>query len=154
MAHPNIVGRRWIILLAAFGLGACGGDDQDEAGAAELWQRIHAEDYRNWERAPGWETEQPTVSAHGHTALIFINATMSDARLDTDRSAWPDAALLVKDSYRDGALALIAVIEKRAAGWYFAEWDGEGTLKFAGSPSVCKNCHDQAYDTVFSVPLP
>jgi hypothetical protein len=97
---------------------------------------------------------KPTVSAHGQTAFIFLNATMTEARLGSDRAAWPEGAMLIKDSYRGDTLAFVAVLEKRSTGWYFAEWNGDGDLKFAGSPSVCRSCHDQAHDSVFSVALP
>jgi hypothetical protein len=133
---------------------ACGGEEIDEAGAAELWQRIHAEDYRAWDRAPGWESRQPTVSAHGHTADIFVNAVVTSAIQTPDLTAWPLDSLLVKDSYRGDSLALVAVMEKRADGWYFAEWDDGGDAKFAGSPSVCLDCHGAAPDFIFSAVLP
>jgi hypothetical protein len=142
-----------LVFLAGCTLG-CGGEDVDEAGAAELWQRIRAEDYRAWARAEGWETRQPTVSVHGQTADIFVNMVVTDARQTAGLSAWPVNALLVKDSFRDDDLTLVAAMEKRSSGWYFAEWDSGGKAKFAGSPSVCLDCHGAAPDFVFSSVLP
>jgi hypothetical protein len=136
------------------GCSACGGEDKDEAGARDLWARLQEADYRTWAPAPGWETRQETVSAHGQQADIFINDAVVSALLEESLEAWPVGSLLVKDSYRGEALALIAALEKRDSGWYFAEWNGAGELKFAGSPSVCRNCHDAADDSVFSVGLP
>ena len=138
----------------ALALAGCGGEEVDEAGAAELWQRLKAEDYRTWARAPGWETRQPTVSVHGQTADIFINDVVANASQTPNLTAWPLNALLVKDGYRDDSLALVAAMEKRADGWYFAEWDSGGKAKFAGAPSVCLECHEAAPDFVFSAVLP
>jgi hypothetical protein len=132
----------------------CGGDDIDEAGAKELWARLQAENYRSWARAPGWETRQPTVSVHGQTADIFGNSEVMSASQTPGLTEWPLDSLLVKDGYRDDDLALVAAMEKRAAGWYFAEWDGSGKVKFAGSPSVCLDCHQAAPDFVFAMVLP
>lgn len=145
-------------LLLAWGcawlLFGCGGDDLDEAGARELWQRLQEADYRGWERAPGWEARQPTVSAHGHTADIFINPVLTTALGESGLEAWPVGSLLVKDSYRGDALHLIAAMEKRSGGWYYAEWDAGGGAKYAGEPGVCLDCHGSAPDRVFAIALP
>jgi hypothetical protein len=145
-----------VVTLAflALAANACGGEEIDEAGAARLWQRIHDEEYRAWARAPGWESRQPTVSAHGHTADIFVNGVVASAIETPNLTEWPEDAVLVKDSYRDDSLVLIAAMEKRAGGWFFAEWDDEGEVKFGGSPSVCLDCHGAARDFVFSAVLP
>jgi hypothetical protein len=142
------------LVLLAVSASACGGEEIDEAGAARLWQRIHDEDYRAWARAPGWESRQPTVSAHGHTADIFVNGAVASAVETPNLSEWPVDAVFVKDSYRDDSLVLIAAMEKRAGGWFFAEWDDEGEVNFGGSPSVCLDCHGAARDFVFSTVLP
>lgn len=145
---------RWTYLAVGLALTACGGEDVDEAGARELWQRIHDQEYRSWSPAPGWESRQPTVSAHGQEADIFINTALEEALEESDLTAWPVGSLLVKDGYRGGSVALIAAMEKRDGGWYFAEWDGGGSVKYAGSPEVCRSCHDSAEDSVFAVGLP
>ena len=140
--------------FAALCTTACGGDEIDEAGAAQLWDRLQTEAYRTWDRAPGWESRQPTVSVHGQTADIFVNTVASDALQTQNLTEWPAGALFVKDGYRNDTLALIAAMEKRSSEWFFAEWDGEGKVKFAGSPSVCLDCHGAAPDFVFSAVLP
>ncbi len=153
-AYPWLMRRLlWAWGCAGIVIG-CGGDDLDEAGARELWQRLQAADYRAWQRAPGWEERRPTVSAHGHTADIFINPVLTAALDQSGLDAWPVDSLLVKDSYRGDALHLIAAMEKRSARWYYAEWDARGGAKYAGSPEVCLDCHGSAPDRVFALTLP
>ena len=148
--------RDWRVSFAALlGSLACAGcgEEVDEAGARALWDQIHAEGYRGWQHPPGWETPQPTVSAHGQTAEIFVNPVMVDASTLERLAAWPEASLLVKDSYRGGSLALIAAMRKQSGAWYFAEWSGDGEVKFAGRPDVCLECHQAGSDHVFSMAL-
>jgi len=135
-------------------LAGCGGEPIDEAGAKALWERIHAEGYQTWARAPGWESRQPTVSVHGQTVDIFVNDAVVSALGAQGQAAWPVNALFVKDGYESDALAVVAAMEKRESGWYFAEWDSAGKAKFAGSPSVCVDCHQAAPDFVFSTVPP
>jgi hypothetical protein len=130
------------------------GEDVDEAGARALWDEIHGAGYRSWQRPPGWETAQPSVSAHGEKAEIFVNPVMVDASMQERLSAWPEASLLVKDSYRGDSLALIAAMKKQSGEWFFAEWSGDGEVKFGGRPDVCLDCHRAGSDHVFSLSLP
>lgn len=140
--------------LAALGTSACG-DSADEDEAEEFWHRIHALDYRSWERAPGWQTRTETVSAHGETADIFINQVVASAAAGESVEEWPTGVILVKDGYRADELWRVAAFEKRTNGsWFFAEWSENGEVKYAGQPSVCLGCHDNATDVIFSVPLP
>jgi hypothetical protein len=133
---------------------ACG-SDADEAGAARLWRAIHDDDYRSWEPAPGWETPEPTIRPHGDTALIYFNPVRAGAAAqDTPLDAWPEGAILVKDGFRGDQRSLIAAMEKRSNGWFFAEWDGDGDVLFAGRPDVCVNCHQSGADFVFAAALP
>jgi len=140
-------------LIGVLGSAACG-EEVDEAGARALWDEIHAADYRRWQRPQGWETRQPTVSAHGQTADIFINPVLVQAATLETLGAWPEASLLVKDSYRGDSLALIAAMKKRSGEWFFAEWSSDGEVKFAGRPDVCLECHQAGSDHVFSMALP
>ena len=147
-------------LVAWFGVSAvvssalgCG-SDVDEQGGDQLLARLRADDYQSWTRASGWETAQPTIRQHGATAEIFLNPVMAAARDEEGLSEWPEGAILVKDSFKDGSLSLIAAMEKGANGWYYAEWDASGDVLFAGSPEVCVNCHQVGADHVLSVALP
>jgi hypothetical protein len=140
------------LLLAVTALGC--GSDIDEEGAQALWDAIHAQDYPQWERAPGYDTPQPTVRAHGQSAIVYLNQVMLDAAAGPSISAWPDGALLVKESFDGDALELVAAMEKQGTSWFFAEWTADGETKYAGEPEVCINCHSAGGDSVLSVALP
>lgn len=102
------------------GLAACG-DNQDPQGASRLWRQIHTAEYRSWAHAPGYETPRPSNAAHGNSVVIYVNATVTNVLVDQPRAdAWPIGSLIVKDGFDDGDLALVAVMEKRESGWYWA----------------------------------
>jgi hypothetical protein len=143
---------RIFLLLAVAALGC--GSDVDEEGAQELWDKIHAESYPDWERAPGYDAPQPTVRAHGQTAVVYLNDAMAGAVAGPSISAWPDGALLVKDSFDGDAPKFVAAMEKQGSSWFFAEWTPDGEVKFAGRPEVCINCHSAGGDSVLAVALP
>lgn len=137
--------------LSAFAAGC--GDDQDPSGAKELWDRVHAENYRSWQRAPGFETRKDSNAPHGGASEIFLNATMADA-VAAGSTTWPVGSLIVKDGYggleADATLELVAAMEKRESGWYWAEWDGDsgGEATYSGVPSICTGCHETGRDFV------
>jgi hypothetical protein len=133
----------------------CDGEVVDRDGADVLWSAIHDADYTAWTPAPGYETAQPTVRAHGSTARVYLNAVMQAAATGTAIETWPLEAVLVKDSYdAAGNPSLIAAMEKTADGWFFAEWSALGEVMYAGQPEVCLGCHLAGQDLVLSVPLP
>jgi hypothetical protein len=142
------------MLLATAGSG-CDGEIVDRDGAEMLWEAIHEVDYTRWDVAPGYETAQPTIRAHGITARVYVNPVMQAAAEGPASDTWPEGALLVKDSY-DAAdnPHLIAAMEKTPDGWFFAEWSAAGEVLYAGQPEVCLGCHLAGQDQVFSVPLP
>ncbi len=146
---------RWTSnLLAVLLLAACG-DDQDPDGAAQLWGRIHAENYRGWARPPGFEQRRPSSAAHGNAVDIYVNEIVSEAlRSPSPLTAWPTGSLIVKDGFDDGDLDLVAAMEKRADGWFWAEWDDEGDASYSGRPSLCIDCHASGSDSVRAFPLP
>jgi hypothetical protein len=143
-------------LFALLALAACG-DNQDPAGARELWRRIHAEDYRSWQRAPGYETARSSNAAHGNRVAIYVNETVAGA-LDSDQALqqWPEGSLIVKDGFDGSDLKLVAAMEKRADGWFWAEYDDEGDASYSGEPELCTECHESGDDGVraFSLPSP
>lgn len=140
-----------IAALSAFALGC--GDDQDPAGAQELWDRVHAENYRTWQRAPGFEARRDSNAPHGGASEIFLNPTMAEA-VAAGVTTFPVGALIVKDGYdgleSDATHKLVAAMEKREAGWYWAEWDSDsgGEATYSGSPSICTGCHESGKDFV------
>jgi hypothetical protein len=147
---------RRFLTLGALTLIGCGGEDEvDRAGADALWQRLLDADYRTtFQSAPGWETPQATVGAHGRTAVILMNPVIAGALESGGLAAWPDGSLIVKDSYDAAELTLVAALEKQSGSWFFAEWTANGAVKYAGEPAVCTNCHLPANDRLRAITLP
>jgi hypothetical protein len=156
-ANVNVVVLVALASLVAPGLVGCG-DDQDPDAAAALWARIQSEGYRGFARAPGYEARQPSNTAHSDQVDIYVNAVIADALAAGEPlSAWPVGALIVKDGFTDsGDHALVAAMDKRADGWFWAEWSdvtGE-SAKYSGQPSICIDCHASGEDMVRAFGLP
>jgi hypothetical protein len=135
-------------------LAGCG-DDQDPAGARELWRRITAEDYRSWQRAPGYETTRSSGAPHGNRVDIYVNEVVVDALAAGEAlDQWPEGSLIVKDGFDDSDLDLVAAMERRAAGWFWAEYDDEGDTIYSGKPELCTDCHASGEDGVRAFSLP
>jgi len=142
---------RLALFLVTFAT-ACG-DDQAPEEAADLLTRIRAEDYRTWDRAPGYEARRSSNAPHSEAVDIYIDPTVRGALDASTLDAWPMGSLIVKDGFDGNDLALIAVMEKRADGWFWAEYfDGES--KFSGKPDVCLDCHGAGDDFVLAFDLP
>jgi hypothetical protein len=147
-----------LLAVATLGAAACK-DNQDEAGARALWSRINGERYQEWRRAPNYETRRPSFTAHADAVEIFANpdlARVLDERKSPPITEWPVGSLVVKRGYRgsDGDLQLVAVMEKRADGWWYYEYDGEGSPLFSGRPSLCVDCHAKGADKIWSFGFP
>ncbi len=136
---------------------ACG-DDQAPAEAAELFQRINDLDYRSFATAPGYETPQPSNTQHSDLSQVFINDVVENALNASEPiSEWPVGSLIVKDGFEDdNSLDLIAAMEKRDDGWFWAEWldPPDSDSAFSGKPDVCIDCHSAGSDFVFAFGLP
>jgi hypothetical protein len=134
-------------------LGAC--RNEDEAGAQALWDEIHAADYTSWPHPPGY-TELAPSSSHGNQMEMFINDVVSAVfAAGQPLDVWPDGSMIVKNGYDgDGALTLVAVMEKRGAEWYWAEYEEDGEVIFSGTPRLCIKCHDAGSDYVRAFQLP
>ncbi len=124
-------------------LAACG-DDQDPSGARELYQRIQDENYRAWRRAPGYETRRKAQAPHADEVDIYVNDVVA-AALDAGEplEAWPEGSLVVKDGFDGDDHELVAVMEKRKDGWFWAEYFGGDDAKYSGRPDLCVDCHDR-----------
>jgi hypothetical protein len=144
---------RMALVATALVCAACG-DDQDPGAAADLWSRIHAQSYRSWARAPGFEQRRASSAAHGDAVDIYINETVAEALRTPNLSSWPTGSIIVKDGFDDGDFDLVAAMEKRADGWFWAEWDNEGGVDYSGRPSICVECHASGSDSVRAFPLP
>ncbi len=141
------------IALAVVALAAC--RNQDEAGADALWEEVHDADYRSWARAPGFETRKPSSASHGDHVDIFINDVLVDALASEEKlTAWPEGSIIVKDGFTGDHPRLVAIMEKRDDGWFFAEYEPDGEVDFSGTPGVCTRCHDAGADYVRAFGFP
>ena len=89
---------RGFVASAIAALGACADEDEnhDPEGAAEVWARIHDENYRAWERAPGFETRKPSQASHGDAVDIYVNPIVSDALRSSETiTQWPVGSIIV-----------------------------------------------------------
>lgn len=146
---PSI--RHAAILLVS--LAACG-DNQDPEGAGALWADLHTVDYHSWSSAPGYATLQPTSAPHGDAVRIYVNSIVAEALAGDPAEAWPVGSRIVKDAYEGDEVTVVAAMEKRSAGWFWAEWSADGDAKYSGSPGLCTGCHESGSDFVRAFALP
>ena len=133
------------------------GDNQQPAEARALWDQIHSPDYRTFPRAPGYETRRNAESPHSDKVDIYINDIMNDAiQAGETITEWPLGSLVVKDGWKDnGDLELVAVMEKRENGWFYAEYfDFDGEADYSGQPDVCTGCHKSGADYIRAFGFP
>ena len=149
-----------LVLFAIFsvlGLSSCG-DNQDPEGARAFWEEIQSLNYRSFARAPGYATRSSSNAPHGDEVDIYINEVVEEAlQASSPITTWPIGSLIIKDGFDDnGVHELVAVMEKRESGWYWAEYfDLEsGEAKFSGQPQICLSCHQSGADYVLAFPFP
>lgn len=150
-----------LVLVALLASAACGGQDDDPDGAKALWEKINAAPgFESWARAPSYATRKESHTAHSRFVDIYVSKEMSAALASPTPgvSTWPVGSILVKDSYTSGGdRTLVAVMERRADGWFWAEYDADGSTKYSGKPKICVDCHDnrEKYsDWVYSFEFP
>lgn len=154
---PKLSGHWFVPCLTALALSACGGEDenQDAAGARELLARVSAENYREWPRAPGWEARKPSSAPHGAEVDIYVNDRVAAVLAAGEPlEAWPEGSTIVKDGWQGAQLKLIAIVDKRSDGWYWAEYDAGGEPMYSGRPNTCTSCHSSGSDGVRAFSLP
>jgi hypothetical protein len=146
---------RRVALYPLLFLGAACGDNQDDAGARALLQKVRAEGYTSWDRAPGYETRRPSHSPHSEVVDIYVNDRIAEVLATGEHDgAWPEGSIIVKEGFDGSDLELIAVMEKRADGWFWAEYDDDGDPDYSGRPEVCTDCHRSGSDYVRAFRLP
>lgn len=143
-----------VLALAATGCG----DDQAPDEAAALYDRILNEDYRSFQTAPGYDSPQESSAPHSDRTQIFVNGTVA-AVLDAGEpiTSWPVGSLIVKDGFdSDDEHALIAVMDKRDDGWFWAEYldPASSESKYSGKPDLCTGCHEAGDDFVQGFAFP
>ena len=155
-----------LLLTPLFSLGACDGGDGGDAGSESAGESNLLDDvegYRGWARAPGdYETPLvPSQGVHGGFVDIYVNDVVSESLLAEEDTldAWPTGSIIVKDGFSDAegaSLSLIAIMEKRANGWYWEEYDADDLVTpiFAGTPDICVDCHASGSDSVRAFNLP
>jgi len=140
-----------------FALG-CGGDNQSPGDASTLWNALNSQNYTAWQRAPGYPERMPSFTAHAESVEIFVNPVLGSALgSSVPLTEWPVGSIVAKRGYRGTSLVLVAAMEKRADGWFWAEYDKSGNPDFSGKPSICIDCHkDRATysDYTFSLEFP
>jgi hypothetical protein len=151
--------RFWSVRIAASALllgslAGCG-DNQDDAGARRLLARVKADDYRGWDRAPGWPSRRESRAPHSDDVDIYVNDVVTEALLTAEPlTRWPVDSIIVKDGFSGSDLEIIAIMEKRSDGWYWAEYDDDGDPMYSGHPDVCIDCHRDGSDYVRAFRLP
>lgn len=147
-------------VVVAATVAACGGQDDDPNGAKQLWDKINAgAGFTSWSRAPNYATRTPSFTVHGRSVDVYVSPQVASALAGPNViTTWPVGSILVKDSFcRCGTREAVAVMEKRADGWFWAEYDEKGESVYSGKPKVCVDCHDnrEKYsDWVYSFELP
>jgi hypothetical protein len=145
-----------LVLLAAVALAAsCRANDDPDAATA-LLEKVKADGYTTWTRAPGYETRKPSDAPHSDNVEIFVNPVVADVLASGAKiTAWPDGSIIVKDGYDDdGVHALTAIMEKRSGEWFWAEFDEDDEPTYSGSPGLCRACHESGGDYVRAFGLP
>jgi hypothetical protein len=135
-------------------LAGCG-DNQDDAGARALLEKIRADRYTTWDRAPGYEERRPSSAPHSEAVDIYVNDRVAEVlALGEPVPSWSVGSIIAKDGFDGAKLELIAVMEKRADGWFWAEYDDDGDPDYSGRPEVCIDCHRSGSDHVRAFRLP
>ena len=133
--------------------------NDDPEGARALYAKVSSgAGYRSWRRAPGFPERKPSFTLHSDEVEIFVSPEMSKTLDGPDIvSSWPVGSIVVKEGYSGDKRSIIAMMEKRSDGWYWAELDGEGEPLYSGRPSVCIDCHDNRKnysDWIYAFDLP
>jgi hypothetical protein len=145
---------RLLVALGSLILAACG-DNQDDAGARDLLTRVQADQYRTWDRAPGWESRRASGAPHSDDVDIYVNDIVAEVlALAEPIESWPEGSIIAKDGFDGSDLEIIALMEKRSDGWFWAEYDSEGEPDYSGHPDICIDCHKSGSDGVRAFSLP
>lgn len=133
---------------------ACG-DNQDDSGARDLLSRVEADQYRTWDRAPGYEQRRDSNAPHSDAVDIYVNDIVAEVlALGEHDGTWPVGSIIAKDGFDGSDLEITALMEKRSDGWFWAEYDDDGDPDYSGRPDICVDCHRSGSDFVRAFRLP
>ncbi len=136
-------------------LASCSDNNQDPAGAEDLLDEVRAADYQSWARAPGYPTRTASTAPHGDMVDIYINDVLAEVLASGETlTEWPEGSLIVKDGFKSDAPHLVAIMDKRADGWFYAEYDADDEILYSGSPDTCTGCHSAGADFVRAFGFP
>lgn len=152
--------RLWMT-VGALSLAACGspkssdsaapGADPDEARAAELWDTLEGAD--TWSQVDAWLGVQPSDTLHDAYTQVWWNDTAFDHVSAGGGGDMPAGSIVYKKSYSDADGATetgSTVMEKTAEGWFWASYEPDGTVRLAGEPSLCIDCHAAGQDSILT----
>ncbi len=120
-------------------------ESTDPEEARDLRDRLGLT-YRDWPRVPGFEERVASRTAHGNEVDVYWNEVSARSAAARPFEAMAPGSILVKEAYADGELLNVAVMEKRFDGWFWAEWNPEGSVLFSGRPGICIDCHRRGED--------
>lgn len=127
--------------------------------ADELYDRIYELNYKEFARAPGFETRQLAIQPHDDGSEMYVDIYINNVLVKALESKepldeWPVGALLVKETYINGKFRALGANEKRQDGWVINQWNADGIAEFANKPKVCWNCHMKGDDMVLGFRFP
>jgi hypothetical protein len=164
-----------VIAAASAGalLGGCEDNNRAATSAKELWSRVQPV-YTSWSSPSAFKELRPSETLHKRKVRVFFNDLMQPHHVDRETcqqradegvsggviiaqaglTEWPLGSVIVKEGHDDG-LEIIAMMEKRDHGWFYAEYDASGEVLFSGkSPQLCVSCHAGAlHDFTFTAHL-
>ena len=171
--RPLLVSATLICVIALAGCGAASPDEpaqsteppapqtetnqpSDSADAQEsvnLLDELKAAEYTKWAPAPGNESRVAAKGPHGDEVQILLDPT-AEQGLALGGDEWPVGSIIAKDIYRGGKLIQIAAMKKTADGWYWGEWDAQGSPIAEGlAVEPCEGCHAGGTDGTLGVVL-
>jgi len=128
-------------------------DSAETPESVNLLEELKAADYTKWAPAPGNETRVAAKGPHGDEVQILLDPT-AEQGMASGADRWPLGSIIAKDIYRGGELIQIAAMKKTADGWYWGEWDAQGTPIAEGiAVEPCEGCHADGTDGTLGVAL-
>lgn len=163
MNAPARVACATLLIVMLTMLSGCGQDTQAPptgqpaadapASQADLFDELNQASYTQWAPAPGYETRQPAKGPHGDEVQILLSPAAEQA-LAGGGAEWPTDSVIAKDIYSGGELAQVAAMKKTAQGWYWGEWNADGTPVAEGlAIEPCEGCHAEGTDGTLGITL-